>query len=128
VKLADISGPKKESLRAKIKELETNYKIKNIRDLYRGISDLQNGYQPKVNKIKDEKCDLVADSHCILLTWRKYFSQVLNVHGVNDVRQREIHTAEPLMPEPRAVEFKLAIGKLKSHKLPGIYLIPAELF
>jgi hypothetical protein len=38
VKLVDISGTRKEYLEAKIYELETNSKIKNIRDLYRGIS------------------------------------------------------------------------------------------
>ena len=49
------------------------------------------------------------------------------VHGVNDVRQAEIHTAEPLVPEPSAFEVGLAIQKLKSHKSPGIDQIPAEL-
>ena len=57
--------------------------------------------------------------------WRNYFSQLLNVHGVKDVRQTEIHTAEPLVPEPSAFEF--AIEKLKNHKSPGINQIPAEL-
>ena len=41
--------------------------------------------------------------------WRKYFSQLLNVHGVKDVEQGEIHTAEPLGPESSAAEFELAI-------------------
>jgi hypothetical protein len=44
----------------------------------------------------------------------------LNAHGINDVRQREIHTAEPLVPEPSGCEFELAIEKLKRHKSPGI--------
>ena len=43
-----------------------------------------------------------------------------------DVGQVEIHTAEPLVPEPSASEFELAIKKLKSHKSPGIDQIPAE--
>jgi hypothetical protein len=30
------------------------------------------------------------------------------------------------MPEPSALEFELAIEKLKSHKSPGIDQIPAE--
>jgi len=46
--------------------------------------------------VKDDKGDLVAESHSMLSRWRNYFSQILNVHGVNDVRQTEIHTAEPL--------------------------------
>jgi len=41
--------------------------------------------------------------------------------------QAEVHTAEPLVPEPSAAEVELAIDKLKSHKSPGIDQIPAEL-
>jgi hypothetical protein len=71
---------------------------------------------------------LVADCHSILDRWRNYFSQLLNVqHGVNNGRQAQIHTAEPLVPEPSAFEVELAIEKLKSHKSPGIDQIPAEL-
>jgi len=55
------------------------------------------------------------------------FSQLFNVHGAEDVGQAEIHTAEPLVPEPSACEFELAIDKLKSHKSPGIDQVPAEL-
>ena len=75
----------------------------------------------------DETGDLVTGSYSILATWRDYFSQLLNVHGVRDVRQTETHTAEPLVPEPSAFEVELAIEKLKSHKSPGIDQIPAEL-
>jgi len=49
------------------------------------------------------------------------------VHGVNDVKQTEIHTAEPLVPEPSDFEVELVIEKLNSHKLPDIDPIPAEL-
>ena len=53
---------KKAYLKAKIEELETNSKIKNIRSLYRGISNFKKGYQPRTDVVKDEKGDLVADS------------------------------------------------------------------
>ena len=43
---------------------------------------MKKGYQPRTRIVKDEKSDLVADSHSIM------------------VRQAEIHTAEPLVPEP----------------------------
>jgi hypothetical protein len=49
--------------------------------------------------------------HFILL------GELLNVHGAGGVRQTEIHTAEPFVPEPSASEFEVAIGKLKRHKL-----------
>jgi hypothetical protein len=52
---------------------------------------------------------LVTDSHSILARKMNHFSQVLNVQGVNDVRQTEIHTAEPLMPELSAFGFEMAL-------------------
>ena len=107
---------KKERLKTNIDELETNSKIKKkIRDLYRGISDFRTNYQPRTDILKDQKSDLVTDSDNILAMWRNHFSQLLNIHRVNDVRQTEIHTAEPLVPEPSAfeVEMAMAIEKLK---------------
>ena len=88
---------------------------------------MKKGYQPRTRIVKDEKDESIADTHSIMARWRNYFSQILNVHGVSDVRQAEIHTAEPLVPEPSILEFELAIEKLKSHKSPGIDQIPAEL-
>jgi len=58
--------------------------------MYRGIDDFKKGYQPRTNIVKEwvkEKGDLVADYHSILTRWRNHFSQLLNAHGVNDVRQ-----------------------------------------
>jgi C4-type Zn-finger protein len=61
MKLVDISGKKREYLKSKINELETNSKNKNIRELYRGINDFKKGYQPRTNILKDENGNLVAD-------------------------------------------------------------------
>ena len=66
--------------------------------MYRGINDFKKGYQPRTNIVKDEKADLIADPYSIVARWRNYFFQQFNAHGVNDVRQTEIHTAEPLVP------------------------------
>jgi hypothetical protein len=57
--------------------------------LYRDINEFEKGYQPRINII------------------------VLNVHEVHNVRLVDIHTAEPLVPEPGFVEVEIAIGKLK---------------
>jgi hypothetical protein len=42
---------KREYLKGKINELETNNKNKNIRELYRGINEFKKGYQPRINII-----------------------------------------------------------------------------
>ena len=113
MKLAHFRNKKKEYLKAKIDEFETNSKVKNIRDFYRGINDFKKGYQPRTNMVKDEKGDLVTDSHSILARWRNHFSQLFNVHGIKDIRQTEIHPAEPLVPQLRAFEVDMATEKLR---------------
>jgi hypothetical protein len=118
---------KREYLKGKINELETNNKNKNIRDLYRGINEFKKGYQPRINIIKDENGNLLADSQSVLNRWKNFFNQVLNVHGAHDVRQMDIHTAEPLVPQPSLVKVEVAIENLKSYKSPGTDQIPVEL-
>jgi hypothetical protein len=95
--------------------------------LYRGINKFKKGYQPRINIIKDENGNLLADPQNILNRWKNLFNQVLNVHRVHDVRQVDIHKAGPLVPEPSLVKVEIAIGKLKSYKSPGTDQIPAEL-
>ena len=47
-------------------------KINNVK----GINDFKKGYQPRTTIVKEEKGDLVADSHSIMARWRNYFSQL----------------------------------------------------
>jgi hypothetical protein len=61
------------------------------------------------NLVKDENDDLLAYSHNILNRWKNYYSQLLNVRRVSDVRQIEVHTAEPLIPDPSPFEAELEI-------------------
>jgi hypothetical protein len=114
-------------LKDKINELESNSKNKNIRDLYRGINEFKKDYKPRTNLVKDEKGDLLVDPHKILNRWKNYFCQLFNVHGAGGVRQTEVHTAEPFVPEPSASAVEIAIGKLKRYKSPCVDQIPAEL-
>jgi hypothetical protein len=39
----------------------------------------------------------------------------LNVHGINDVRQREMHIGELVVPEPSSFETKITIEKVKRY-------------
>jgi hypothetical protein len=45
-----------------------------------------------------------SDNHSILNRWKNYFSQLLNVHRISDVRQIEIHTAKPFVRYPSPLE------------------------
>ena len=87
-------------------------------DLYRGINDFMTAYRPRTKILKDGRDDLFTVSHSIFARWRNCFSQLLNIHGVNGVRQTEIHTAQPILPEPSTFDFEMAIEKLKRGKSP----------
>jgi hypothetical protein len=91
------------------------------------MDEFKKGYQLRINIIKDENGNLLADPQNVLNRWKNFFNQVLNVHGVHDVGQTDIHTAEPLVTERSLVEVEIAIGKLKSYKSRGTDQIPAEL-
>jgi len=80
--------------------------------LHRFISDFRKGYQPRTNIVWDGKGDSGTDSHSISARWRNHFSQLSNVRGVSDVRQTEIHTAEPLVPELSALEAEILSLKM----------------
>jgi hypothetical protein len=46
---------------------------------------------------------------------------------VSDIKQIEIHTAEPIVPGSNHLEVELAIAKLKKYKSPSSGQIPAEM-
>jgi len=46
---------KKAYLKAKIEEHETNSKVNIVRDLYSGINDFKEGYQPRTINVKTRK-------------------------------------------------------------------------
>ena len=75
----------------------------------------QNLYQVRTNIVKDEEGDLVTDIYSILSKWRNNLSQLLSVHEVKVIRQLEVQTAEPRVPEPTAFEVEMATEKLKRH-------------
>jgi hypothetical protein len=106
---------RKKFLNAKNDEFDTMSKIKKYQRLLEGISDFKNIYRFRTIIVRNKKGDLVTDCHRILASQRNYFSQQLNVHGVNDVRQTDIHTAEPPVPERSAFDLEMAIEKLERH-------------
>jgi hypothetical protein len=103
---------KREYVEDKINDLPMNSKNKNIRDVHRRIYVFQRGYQPVSNLVKDENGDLLAVSHNNLNRWKNYYSQLLNVHGVSNVRQMKIHIAELLAHDTSTFEVETDIATL----------------
>jgi hypothetical protein len=57
---------KREYLKGKINDLQTNNKNKSIRDLYRCINEFKEGYRSRSNIINEEKGNLLADPQSVL--------------------------------------------------------------
>jgi hypothetical protein len=76
--------------------------------------------------VNNENGDLLADCH-ILNRLKKYFSQLLNVHRISNIKQIEVHTAEPLVSDPGPFVLEIATAKLKSYNSSGSDQILAEL-
>jgi hypothetical protein len=100
---------------------------KNFRYLYRGTNESKMGYHTRTNLVKDGRGNQLVDPHKILNRWKNYFWQLLNVHGAGHVRQTEMHTAEPFVPEPSASEAEVAFGNVERYKSPNVVQIPAGL-
>jgi hypothetical protein len=115
---------KREYLKDKINLLESNSKNKNIRDLYRGINEFKNGYQPRTNLVKDEKGDLLADPHTNVNSWMKYLRKLLNVQWVlgRQKHRQQSHLCQSLA----SLRLRLVL-KLKRYKSPGADQVQAEL-
>jgi hypothetical protein len=86
--------------------------ITRILETCRGKTEFQKGYKPRLYLVIHENSNLLEDSQNIMNMWKNYFHQLLNVNGIKDVRQTEIHTAEPLVPEPSFFEVEIAAEKL----------------
>jgi hypothetical protein len=72
---------KREYLKDRINELESNSKNKNIRDLYMGTNECKKGYHPRTMLVKDKRGNLLVDPHKILNRCKNYFCQLLNLLG-----------------------------------------------
>jgi hypothetical protein len=79
--------------------------------------------------MNDENADLLADSHNIINICKKSLFQIVIMHIFIDVRQIEIHTADPLplRPSPFEVERAMHNANLSKYKSTGSVQIVAEL-
>jgi hypothetical protein len=48
-------------------------------------NESKEGYQPRINIIKNENGNLLADPQSVLNRWKIFFNQLLNLHGVHEI-------------------------------------------
>jgi hypothetical protein len=97
---------KSEDLKDKIDEFATKSMNKSVTNLYRGIND-----QPRINLVKDENDDLIADCNDVENMWKNSFCRLLNVFSVSDGRQMERETVERLLAGPNPFEVEITIAR-----------------
>jgi hypothetical protein len=84
--------------------------------LYRSINKFKKIHKPRNNLVKEKNGDVLADSHTVLNRCKNYLSQLMFMGLLfNDVRYSEIHTAEPLVPQPSTFEAEIAIEKVENY-------------
>jgi hypothetical protein len=76
---------------------------RNITNLHKNINGFKKGFRPRAKSVVDVKGHLQRTSFA---NYRMYLR-------VNDVRQTEIQTAEPLVREPNAFEVEMVNEVLK---------------
>jgi hypothetical protein len=70
----------------------------------------------RTNWKKENNGDLLADPYNILNRRKSYFCQLLNMLNIKGVRQTEMYTAEPSVPEPICFKVEISTEKLKRYK------------
>jgi hypothetical protein len=107
----------REYLKNRISKLVSKSNIKIVRVVYGGINKFKNCDQPRSNLLRDRRASLLADPHKVLNRWKNYFCQLLNVQGADSVRQTEMQTAKPFLPQPMSVKMRLQLGRSKDINL-----------
>jgi hypothetical protein len=65
--------------------------------------------------------------HNILNWWKNYFSELLNVHRVSDVGEKDIHIAEPIVPDTSPLDVKVLIEKLEKVLMTRVLSNPSRI-
>ncbi|CAF3398890.1 unnamed protein product [Rotaria socialis] len=117
-------------------EIEKAIKQHDLSTAYRVIRQLKGG-RPNVDNmpIQSKQGDLLSNSNDVMLRWREYFCDLLNVHSVIDPRIVQqisvpiISTTEQMRQDkpPSLSEVHDAIKQMTNMKAPGIDNISADL-
>ncbi|XP_066964342.1 uncharacterized protein [Macrobrachium rosenbergii] len=123
-----MNRKKRDALNKELEEMDRNMINGRIREGYRGIKKIKNGYRARSKIMKDANGSITVQEDKVLEIWKNYFCELLNRGDpVNPTEGRHMQVPNLKVEEPILIDEKNAIISLKNNKAPGLDNIPAEL-
>ena len=124
-----IRRKKRKHFDEQLQQINQRLASKNIRQAYKLINNVKNGYQPRTSLCKDKDGNIISDIESVNKRWASHFEELLNAPSTSPAEPALEQLAEPGPPvlPPTVEEVSLAIQSLQNNKAPGADEIPAEL-
>ena len=127
---------KRDALEKVLKEIEEDRGQGRVREQFKKIKAVRNGYQARMEVVRDEDGKLLVEKGEVMQRWRSYYEALLNRPDpdspvtIEETEERENHEdldTEAMTMEPTLEEVVRAIKQLKNHKATGEDGLSAEL-
>lgn len=120
---------KREYEEQRIRNMEEQYKNKEIRNFYNEVKKERKGYQAKMVYCTDKQGNLIANEEEMASRWKEYFEEMLNeeqITGENAENKNMEDQDEENIEKPTKIEINEIIDNLKNNKSPGDNGVTAE--
>ena len=117
---------KKAFLSGQCKEIEENYRVGKIRDIFKKIRNIKGTFHSKMGSIKDRNGMDLTEGEDIKKRWQEYTEELYK----KDLHDPDNHSGVITHLEPDNLECKVktALGSITMNKASGGHGIPVELF
>jgi hypothetical protein len=120
----------------RIKNIEENIRVKQIRNVYKEVGSLKAGFQPHTDLCRGTNNEILSKEEEIKTRWKTYFQDLLTTTVTADhsnpleaTHANQADTEEELEEEPPDIlDIQMAIESMRNNKSRGIDNIPAELY
>ena len=120
---------KRQHINVSIDKIDEDAANGNIREAYKQINKVKQGYQGRSKMIKDKNGNIIVNEADVIRRWEEHFCELLNRPEPESLTNwLPIQTAEIQVLPPTREEIKVAVKSLKNNKAPGNDNLPAELF